>query len=309
MSPPRSALVAFPGRPRADTTGPADLLCRARSRVTSAGAACKAGQQRGKAGSAAFARWPAVVALMAVVLGGWALPAQAQLFADDDARKAILDLRTKLAASEEQARTRHAEVNEQLQSLRRSLVDLNGQLEAMRSETAKLRGSNEQLLRDLSELQRKQRDLGQAVDDRLRKVEPQKVSLDGREFSVDPEEKRQYDEAIALLRSGDFDKANQAFIAFQKRWPASGYGASARFWQGNALYGLRDYKEAIAAFRAFLAKAPDSERASEAMLAIANSQAEMKDRAGARKTLDDLIKTYPKSEAAAAGKERLAALK
>ena len=35
----------------------------------------------------------------------------------------------------------------------------------------------------------------------------------------------------------------------------------------------------------------------------------MKDRAGARRTLDDLIKTYPQSEAAAAGKERLAAIK
>jgi tol-pal system protein YbgF len=267
-------------------------------------------QRPGKAGSAAVAWSLCVRVATSVALVGFvAMPAQAQLFADDDARKAILDLRTKFAASEEQARTRNAELNEQLQALRRSLLDLNAQLETMRGEMAKLRGSNEQLLRDVSELQRKQRDLGQAVDERLRKMEPQKVSLDGREFSVDPEEKRQYDEAIALLRAGDFDKANQAFIAFQARWPASGYGPSARYWQGNALYGKRDYKEAIAAFRAFLAKAPDSERASEAMLAIANSQAEMKDKAGARKTLDDLIKAYPKSEAAVAGKERLAALR
>ncbi|HMO45745.1 MAG TPA: tol-pal system protein YbgF [Rubrivivax sp.] len=235
--------------------------------------------------------------------------AQAQLFADDDARKAILDLRSKFAASEEQARARNAELDEQLQALRRSLLDINSQLEAVRGEAARLRGSNEQLLRDVSELQRKQRDLGEAVDDRLRKMEPQKVSVDGREFNADPEEKRQYEEAITLLRAGNFDKAAQAFASFQTRWPASGYGASALYWQGNALYGKRDYKEAIAVFRAFLAKSPDSERASEAMLAIANSQAEMKDRAGARKTLDELIKAYPKSEAAVAGKERLAALK
>ena len=37
--------------------------------------------------------------------------------------------------------------------------------------------------------------------------------------------------------------------------------------------------------------------------------AHMKDKAGARKTLEDLIKAYPKSEAAVAAKERLAALK
>ena len=235
--------------------------------------------------------------------------AQAQLFADDDARKAIIDLRAKLAAADEQSKARHAELSEQIQALRRNLLDINGQLQAMRDEMARLRGSNEQLLRDVSELQRKQRDLGQAVDDRLRKMEPQKVSVDGREFDADPEEKRQYEAALAQLRAGDFDKAAQAFAAFQARWPASGYGASARYWQGNALYGKRDYQAAIDAFRGFLAKAPDNERASEAMLAIANSQAEMKDKAGARKTLDELIKAYPKSEAAVAGKERLAALK
>ena len=252
--------------------------------------------------------WRHAIAVLATLLYV-ALPAQAQLFADDDARKAILDLRSRLAASDEQAKARNAEQSEQLQALRRNLLDMNSQLEAMRAEMARLRGSNEQLTRDVSELQRKQRDVAQAVDERLRKVEPQKVSFEGREFTVDPEEKRQYDDAITVLRSGDFDKASQAFAAFLARWPASGYAASARYWQGNALYGKRDYKEAINAFRMFLAKAPESERASEAMLAIANSQAEMKDKPGARKTLDELIKTYPKSEAAVAGKERLAALK
>jgi tol-pal system protein YbgF len=244
--------------------------------------------------------------LLCLLAGGGV---QAQLFADDDARKAILDLRTRLAQNEEQARARNAELSEQLQALRRNLLEMNNQLEAMRGEMARLRGSNEQLQRDVSEVQRKQRDIGQAVDDRLRKVEPQKVTLDGKEFSAEPEEKRQYDEAITLLRGGDFDKASLALANFLKRWPASGYSEAARFWQGNALYGKRDYKEAIVAFRAFVVRSPESERAPEALLAIANSQAEMKDKVAARKTLDDLIKAYPKSEAAVAGKERLASLK
>ena len=194
----------------------------------------------GRAGSAASAGLLGLrVAATLFVLGCAALPAHAQLFADDDARKAIVDLRSRLAQSDEQAKARNAEMNEQLQALRRNLLDLNSQLEAMRGEMAKLRGSNEQLLRDVSELQRKQRDLGQALDDRLRKIEPQKVSLDGREFTVDPEEKRQYDEAIALLRAGEFDKSNQAFIAFQARWPASGYGRA-----GPLLAGQRAVRQA-----------------------------------------------------------------
>ena len=195
-----------------------------------------------------------------------AVPARAQLFADDDARKAILDLRNRFTQAEEQAKARQADLNEQIQTLRRSLLEMNNQIETQRAEIARLRGSNEQLLRDVAELQKRERDLGQALDDRLRKIEPQKVALDGQEFLADPEEKRQFDDAMALLRGGEFDKAAQAFAAFQKRWPAGGYADAARFWQGNALYGKRDYAQAIAAFRAYLAKAWTDLSAHEALL-------------------------------------------
>jgi tol-pal system protein YbgF len=81
------------------------------------------------------------------------------------------------------------------------------------------------------------------------------------------------------------------------------------FWLGNAQYGMRDYKEAMASFRSVVASAPDHPRAPEALLSVANCQMELKDAKGAKRTLDDLLKTYPKSEAAQAGKERLASLK
>ena len=94
-----------------------------------------------------------------------------------------------------------------------------------------------------------------------------------------------------------------------KRFPGSGYRDSALFWMGNAQYGQRAYKDAIASFRSLVAGSPDSPHAPEALLAIANCQAELKDSKAARRTIDELLKTYPKSEAAQAGKERLASLK
>jgi tol-pal system protein YbgF len=246
--------------------------------------------------------------------------AQAGMFDDEEARKAIVDLRQRIAAVEDAAKARSAEqaaaaaqlveqLTEQLTALRRSMLDLNNQLEAMRGDVAKLRGSDEQLMRDVAELQKRQKDVGQALDDRLRKLEPQKVALDGREFMVEPEEKKAYDDAMATLRGGDFDKSVQALAGFQKRFAVSPYSDSVRFWLGNALYGKRDYKEAIAAFRAFVAAAPEHPRAPEALLALANTQAEMKDARAAKKTIDELVKAYPQSEAAQAGKERLASLK
>ena len=114
---------------------------------------------------------------------------------------------------------------------------------------------------------------------------------------------------VAVLKNGDFDRAAIQLAAFLRRYPASGFAPSARFWLGNAQYARRDYKEAIATFRAFVSAAPDHPRAPEALLALANSQAEMKDAKAARKTLEDLLKVYPQSEAAAAAKERLARMK
>jgi TolA-binding protein len=78
---------------------------------------------------------------------------------------------------------------------------------------------------------------------------------------------------------------------------------------GNAQYGNRDFKGAIATFKAFVAAAPTHPRAPEAELAVANCQIELRDIRGAKATLAELMKTYPKSEAAAAGRERLASLK
>jgi tol-pal system protein YbgF len=253
--------------------------------------------------------------VLAMALGAFG-PAHAGLFDDDEARKAILDLRARITAGDDAAKARinelaalQAQTADQLQQLRRMLVELNTLIESQRDEIARMRGSQEQLLRDVAELQRRQRDAVAGVEERLRKIEPQQVAVDGKEFLVEPEEKRAYEDAIALLRGGDFDRAAGALSAFTRRYPSSGYIDSARFWLGNALYGKRDYKDAIATFRTLVNSAPDHPRAAEALLAVANCQVEMKDIRGARRTLDDLLKTYPKSEAAAAGRERLGSLK
>lgn len=258
-------------------------------------------------------QWRPLAAAAVLVLWG---PAHAGLFDDEEARKAILDLRARIQATDEASRkslgdltATNAQLVEQVNALKRSLLDLNNQLETLRGEVAKLRGDGEQMLRDVATLQQTQKDANQNFDDRLRKMEPAKVSLDGREFVASPEERQAYDAAIAAIRNGDFDTAAKGLSDLQERWPTSGYGPSATFWLGNALYGKRDYKGAINAFRALVKASPDHPKAPEALLALANSQAEIKDNRGARRTIEELLKSYPDSEAAVAGKERLASLK
>lgn len=251
-------------------------------------------------------RWSRLATAACLALALSAPAVQAGLFDDDEARRAILDLRQKIEQSNEQARAAQAE---QIAQLRTSLADLNRQIDLMRTENASLRGQVEQLARDVGLMQVQLKDLKQGYDERLARVEPQTTSVDGREFMADAEEIRQYDAAMAQVRSGDFTAAATSLAVFRSRYPSSGYGQSVLFWLGNAQYGKRSYLDAISAFRSFATSYPGDLRAPEALLAIANCQFELKDTKAARKVLDELFKTYPDSEAAQAGKARLAALK
>ena len=224
--------------------------------------------------------------------------AQAALFEDDEARRAILDLRQRV----ETMRERSTEENAQL---RRSMLELQNQLEAMRGEMSRMVGKNEELTKIIADMQQRQKD----VDERMKKNEPAKVSLDGREFTADPKEKADFDAALGIFRAGQFAQAQTAFADFVKRYPQSGYNASALFWLGNAQYATRNYNEAIANFRSMLSLAPDHAKAPEAVLSIANCQIELKDTRAAKRTLEDLTKAYPQSEAAQAGRERLSRLR
>ncbi len=256
----------------------------------------------------------ATVAIGLLCLGS--ITANAALFEDDDARKAILDLRQRIDVIRQSSEANRVNLEQGLLSatedramLRRSLIDLQNQNETLRGEVAKLRGLNEQVTRDLAETQRQLLNVTKGVEDRLRPFEPVNVTVDGREFTADPAEKRDFDAALAVFRTGDFAAAQSRFVDFIRRYAKSGYQPSALFWLGNAQYATRDYKEAMINFRSLIAKDPEHPRVPESVLSIANCQVELKDAKGAKKTLEDLVKAYPQSEAAIAAKERLSRLK
>jgi len=233
------------------------------------------------------------------------LSAQAALFEDEEARRAILDLRQRLEATNNALKAQ-SEDNAQL---RRVLVDLQGQIDLMRADLNKSRGAQEQLTRDLSEVQLRQRDAQTGLEERLKKFEPLTVKLDGEEFQVEQAEKRDFDAAMEVFRKGDFAAAQTSLQRFVQRYPQTGYLPSALFWLGNASYANKDYKASLAQFRQMLTQAPAHARVPEAMLAVSNVQIELKDTKAARKTLEDLIKAYPQSDAAQAAKERLPKLR
>ena len=239
--------------------------------------------------------------------------AHAGLFDDEEARRAILDLRQKIEAGKQETDQKVGDeakrATDEAAQLRLGMLDLQSQLDAAKGDVAKLRGMNEQLAKDVSDLQRKQKDQLQAFDDRLRKLEPLRVSVDGSEFQADPAERRDFEAHLATFRKGDFAAAVNGFVDFLNRNPQTGYRPSALFWLGNAQYAVKDCKSAVTNFRSLVSSAPEHMRAPESLLAISSCQLEAKDTKGARKTLEDLVANYPASDAAGAAKDRLARFK
>ena len=88
-------------------------------------------------------RWWLAVACALLALGASA--AHAALFEDDEARRAILEMRQRI----DQLQQGSQRSGDDSAQLRRSLLDLQAQIESLRGDLADLRGQNEKLRRDV----------------------------------------------------------------------------------------------------------------------------------------------------------------
>ena len=303
-------------------------------------AACsQADPKRWLAGGSAlsFSRLVVLTISGAMLLAPAAYPvnAQAAIFSDDEARKAILDLRIRF----EELRNQVQDLGKQIQALNTELketqqvvqkkADGQGQLgvqsdmERLRQELARARGQIEELVNELTTTQKRQRDLDQMVDKRIAEVktkvgevdnrltafEPIVVNVDGMEIRVDPAEKRLFDAAIESFRAGEFKQSAAQLRSMMDRFPDSAYMPSLVFWFGSANYAQREFKGAITSFTAFLKTYAEHPRAADARLNLGLAQADAGERAAARKTLQNVVDRHPESNAAVVAKERLSKLK
>ena len=238
----------------------------------------------------------------------WQRPAYAGLFDDDEARKAILDLRLRLDAFTREVNERLNVINgriDRLEQVTRGQLELSNQIEQLRSETAKLRGQLELQANELADLQRKQRDQMAQVSDKLKQFDPVPVSIDGKSVAIDPAEKRSYDAAITLFQAGDFKSAQIALTSFTLSFPKSALRSSAEYWAASAIFAQRDWRGALAALQSFMTRYPDSPRIADAMLLMGNAQLENRERLAARKTFEQLLEKFPDAPAAAQARDKL----
>jgi tol-pal system protein YbgF len=205
----------------------------------------------------------------------------------------------------------------QLEDARKEVRELRGQVEESKALAGNQRGQMEETRtlatrqdeqqRALLEEQRKTRETQRAMEERLNGL-PMLVSEDGASFYAQASEKKEFDNAKAVFKRANYQGARKQFDEFLLRYPHGGYAPAARFWKGNAEFLQGDYKSALLTLRPLQMAEPNYQKTPEAMLAVANCYSELKDPQAARKTLEDLVEQYERTEAASVARDRLSKL-
>lgn len=198
-----------------------------------------------------------------------ALPAHA--FADDEARRAILELRQQIRQMSEQNQQISLRMADEIETLRQEVAQLRGKVETLNWQNAQNQPETES-----SELT----------------------------FS-DPQAQAAYEGAMDLYRSGQYPQAASGFAAFIDAYPDNPQIDEVRYYEGSSLYSSRNFNAAIQKLQALVQSSPQSPRAADALMVIASSQVENNDLSGAQKTLQRIVNEYPSSAAADTARSRL----
>lgn len=210
------------------------------------------------------------------------------LFNDDDARKAILDLRKTLANTQ---------------------LELQGQIDKLKSENAELRGKVENLEKQGEDISSSQKTYYQDLDNRLGNFEPRTITIEGVSGVVQPAEKKAYDDALKAFQNGSLKKADTEFSGFITRFPKSPYIPLALFWGGNSKYANKDCKGATTQLQSLISRYPNHPRIPAALLTIGNCQLEAGNKAAAKRTFIEIVAQYPDTDSAKDAQRLISATK
>lgn len=194
-------------------------------------------------------------------------------FADDEARRAILELREQVRQMNDQNQQIRLMLAEQIDMLRQEVAQLRGEVETLGWQTGRRQGDED-------------------------------LQIAAHAFA-DPQEQVSYETAMELYRNGQYQEAASALGAFVEAYPESAYNDEARFYEGSSLFATKKFSAAIQRLQTMINTFDSSPRAPDALMVIASSQVEMDDLSSAQSTLQKIVDDYPDSKAAETARSRL----
>jgi tol-pal system protein YbgF len=117
-----------------------------------------------------------------------------------------------------------------------------------------------------------------------------------------------YDVAWRALEKKDYRLAITRFKEFLQKHPKSKLANNAQYWIGESHYGLREFDQAILEFDAVRSRYPQAEKVPAALLKQGFAFAELGEKVNARLILQEVVEKYAQSPEAAQAKQKLRSL-
>lgn len=226
-----------------------------------------------------------LTAVAALALTVFTAPSHA-MFGDDEARKAILELREQLQSQQEAQLATY----DRLDKLTRELQTLRGELDELRNSFGRERQRSESMLADLNS--------------KFEKQDPEialKQAAADREISA----KQDLEAAVKLFQSQKYDSAVKSLSTFAQKYQDTQAYPESQYWLASCYYAKGQFSKAVTTATKMASSYPKHAKASEALLVAGMAQLDAKNPSGAKATFRKIVKLYPKSQAAKIAKSQL----
>ena len=218
--------------------------------------------------------------LLSVNTSAWAL------FGDDEARKAILELRDQLKSQQEVQMSLY----DRLEKLTKEVQTLRGKVEDLTNSVGKEKQNAETIYDDLS--------------NRLNEMDPKAkaaAAASDREISA----KQELDRCLSVFQKGDANQAIKCFSGMTQKYRRTKVYPDALYGLGSSYYMKGNFAQTIATEQRLISGYSRHAKVPEAYLLVGMAQMDSKKTAEAKATFNKLIKLYPKSSAAGLAKKQM----
>ncbi len=233
---------------------------------------------------------------------------------------------------------------QQTQNRNQVIADLQIQITALQEEIRLLNGKLEEQDYKISQMLERQRELYRDIDRRLSgagtaSTEPGSINTvpSAPESTVGPAaaaavvvteptkpatkpsgkpsakeieaEQKAYDAIFPLVRNKQYSEAVKAYSDFLVKYPAGKNAANARYWLGQVYFVQGSNEDAEIQFKQVMSDYPDSPKAPDALLKLANIEERREATPAAKALYKQVVQKYPDSSSAAAAQKRLQELR
>ena len=190
------------------------------------------------------------------------------------------------------------------------------QLQQMQQEIATLRGLLEEQQHEISQLRQENLERYQTLDSRLNDNSGSQAAsqasateqtnsgtaapdAQASNSEADPaKEKLYYEASFDLIKAREFDKAQQAFTAFLRKYPRSQYAGNAQYWLGEVHLVQSDLQAAGKAFALVSHNYPEHNKVPDSLYKLADVERRLGNADKARGILQQVVAKFPDSSAA-----------